>query len=341
MKTRGNKEYTVQPKHYGRIAREYSTLPGQLPRSGGKKKRKKTRSTDTYEEERAKRIKSVAACIPATPPLSDVRRNLRGTKFYCTDFGPDRHESYPGFFFCSKCAMYDVDIILAVNRKQIKRDSKVYECTADHKSFIFPTTKWKPWCYDKQGSSASKTPKEQVVTIQVPVPSPVAAVDNSNIQAHDVATDEETDIQVILSKIETNGHILQRVIEPYLKKAEQQEGDLRKTIGYLQRTNAHLFEEIVSQDDHDKEGGVPAVMEVIREHFGTNCGLVIKNWRAMQMKSCLFFSRRMDLASFVRRHQLYMRSVTYVHVCTHLIVFSDNLTCTLCRIFRQWGCLGS
>ena len=152
-------------------------------------------------------------------------------------------------------------------------------------------TKWKPWCYDKQGSSSSKTPKEKVVTIEVPVPPPPAALNISTIQAHNVVNDKETNIQAILSKIKLNGHIhiLQRVIAPYLKKAEQEEGKLRKTIGYLQRTNTHPYEKIRTQDNHDKKG-VPAVMEVIREHFGTNCGLTNQKLEghAKEILSCLF-----------------------------------------------------
>ena len=68
-----------------------------------------------------------------------------GLKPSCTDFGGDRKELYPGFFFCQQCDDWDNR---QIENKKLKQSSKRYSCRAGHKSFISPTTKLKSWCSD-------------------------------------------------------------------------------------------------------------------------------------------------------------------------------------------------
>lgn len=90
-------------------------------------------------------------------PESEInrRRQLEHLKFAnglqpsCTDYGQQREEQYPGFFFCSGCKEWD-------NRprenKRAKKTQKRYKCTAGHTSFLHPTVHKKEWMPSKKSN---------------------------------------------------------------------------------------------------------------------------------------------------------------------------------------------
>ena len=60
----------------------------------------------------------------------------------CTNFGPDRHTKYPGFFFCTPCDNWEKRDIC---NKRLKRSMKNYKCKGDHTLWERPNTRFNPW----------------------------------------------------------------------------------------------------------------------------------------------------------------------------------------------------
>jgi hypothetical protein len=280
------------------LAREYSTLPGQITYNTKKRRKtKNTRSATQLEEEKASRIKA-ATPLPESPTIVEQRRS-RHTTVYCTDFGPDRHQLYPGFFFCSPCGFWEVDCVHATNRSLVKRDSQRYACQGHHKSFIFPTTKWKPWCYNskKLVAAGAKESTCRVLDCDVPDETEVEIVTPRAPPEEDTTSDE-----ALIQRIESDGPLLRRILQPYLRNAN-------KEIGYMKRSNLSLREELASKVESERKG-IPAVMEVIREHYGPSCTLSDAKLEkeAHQMLRLLFqedkFGRFCEKASLVtaKRH---------------------------------------
>ena len=90
-------------------------------------------------------------CPCVTDAEMDIRRqkqrlmSVGGVQPSCTDFGVDRKELYPGFYFCQQCDDWDNPTF---ENKRLKQTNKRYKCRAGHTSFIAPTTKMKTWCSD-------------------------------------------------------------------------------------------------------------------------------------------------------------------------------------------------
>jgi hypothetical protein len=108
--------------------------------------RASTRLRTTQVEDCQKKIR-MSEPSPPTPTkesLIQLPRATRHTKPCCLHFGIDKGARailYPDYFFCGNCEAY-VEAMLHSSRKAlIKKDSLNFICQADHKNFIFPTTK--------------------------------------------------------------------------------------------------------------------------------------------------------------------------------------------------------
>jgi hypothetical protein len=270
MKTRRGSNYTVKPEHLGRLAREYSTLPGQTTYNTQKKRKTNTRSANKLVEERATRI-SAATPLPDSPTTVEKRRS-RHDEVYCTDFGDDRRQLYPGYFFCSPCDMWEVDCVHTTNRSLIRRDSQRYACQGHHSSYIFPTTKWKPWCYARKKQISGKVKKKNAIPAVVADDNVVVVVEVQHpvviVPVESVPVESEEDI--LVRRIKADGPLLRRVIRPYMRNAN-------KEMGLLERSISHLREQLASSRREEtvpaKKGGVESVLAVIREHYGAACVL--------------------------------------------------------------------
>ena len=136
MKTRSRKAYTPTPESYGRYGRAASS--------------KKRKSTDSLKvETRASKKESSdmdqlrQPTPPSTPEQDTPRANTRSQHPSCSNFGPYRHQIYPGYFFCEECKWWD-DIQASGGNNRAKRDSAKFRCTAGHTSFVFPNVKKRP-----------------------------------------------------------------------------------------------------------------------------------------------------------------------------------------------------
>ena len=130
VKTRAGKVISHEKQHYGRYAREASSLPGQKPN-----KRSKQRDLAWSEELNAwlERMRS----LPHTPLISLRRRPRRTVQIIgCTHFGRNWTMMYPSFFFCHRCDIFEKEDQM---NKRIMRDSQAFRCTGQHESWIFPT----------------------------------------------------------------------------------------------------------------------------------------------------------------------------------------------------------
>ena len=59
------------------------------------------------------------------------------------DYGEDRIEKFPGFFFCHECRNWE---LRSREDRRANRKMKKYKCKGGHESFLVPTTKVKVWC---------------------------------------------------------------------------------------------------------------------------------------------------------------------------------------------------
>ena len=125
-----------------------------LEMSSARQRRSQRRQQPTQERTTCNNILSYTR--GERPRVSDAEMAMRrqkqrlmcdgGLQPSCTDYGPDRKELYPGFYFCQQCDDWDNR---PVENKRLKQANKRYQCRAGHKSFISPTTKMKTWSCDQ------------------------------------------------------------------------------------------------------------------------------------------------------------------------------------------------
>ena len=133
--TRRGTAYTPSAEHYGRYARQNSSLPGQ-------KKHQQAQKPSTRAST-AKRQSEAPLPLPPPPtppdPTNHGERLTRSGSPTCSHFGSLRRQRYPGYFFCANCDWFDENKALGGNRT--KRSSRRYECRANHQSWLFPSDK--------------------------------------------------------------------------------------------------------------------------------------------------------------------------------------------------------
>ena len=87
-------------------------------------------------------LRSKSKNIPSSPVKKKSRAWVRNPEpIRCTDFGRDRKEKYPDFFFCHQCDLYET--ITPDGLHRVNRESTRYKCRGNHKSRMFPTTRKK------------------------------------------------------------------------------------------------------------------------------------------------------------------------------------------------------
>jgi hypothetical protein len=115
---------------YGRRARE--------PGANGRKQNKRTKDRRTTRAEANKRARPEDE-IPVTPNCPTPRApHTRQRKIRCSDYGPDRRSTFPSYFFCGPCSIWD-SLVACGSVGQNKRGSVRNECTAKHTNPCFPT----------------------------------------------------------------------------------------------------------------------------------------------------------------------------------------------------------
>ena len=87
-------------------------------------------------------LRSKSKNIPSSPVKKKSRAWVRNPEpIRCTDFGRDRKEKYPDFFFCHQCDLYET--ITPDGLHRVNRESTRYKYRGNHKSRMFPTTRKK------------------------------------------------------------------------------------------------------------------------------------------------------------------------------------------------------
>ena len=82
------------------------------------------------------------------PMLRSQNRKNRDAIVNCSIFGPYRHKLHKGYFFCHNCDMFDN---LEEHKKtEALRCAAKHACKALHCSNLYPTTKLKSTCYNRQ-----------------------------------------------------------------------------------------------------------------------------------------------------------------------------------------------
>jgi hypothetical protein len=71
----------------------------------------------------------------------DRRRITRSSKPNCSVYGTDRYLWYPGYKFCQNCTFYDNAVAANELHHASHKDSRLYRCRSEHKSWCFPTQK--------------------------------------------------------------------------------------------------------------------------------------------------------------------------------------------------------
>ena len=89
------------------------------------------------------RRRGASSLLAAQEPVPDSVREQRTPE--CTDFGCNREEEWPEYFFCSNCTVYKNDLCTRPLLSRSSNKSK-FTCKGGHESFDHPTTKKKTWC---------------------------------------------------------------------------------------------------------------------------------------------------------------------------------------------------
>jgi hypothetical protein len=102
-----------------------------------RKRQARTPSRQTPETPSPEILASKKVCrLPSPPHTRVLQRKVTPT---CCNFGKDLQALYPEYFFCHNCAEWETHATLGVKFKASCPAS--LPCTANHTSFIFPSTK--------------------------------------------------------------------------------------------------------------------------------------------------------------------------------------------------------
>ena len=90
----------------------------------------------------SRRQKEDICILAARTPVPDEIRKRRAPE--CTDYGTNREEEWPEYFFCSNCKAYENELSW---RPLLNRESnKKFACKGGHKNYDHPTVMKKSWC---------------------------------------------------------------------------------------------------------------------------------------------------------------------------------------------------
>jgi hypothetical protein len=146
MSTRSGKvRLEWKADHYGRAAKEGSTLPGQTrycpKRLGTETRRQRSRRLEKKYSKTARLPQPEEvneSAITTGGTVRKTRRIMRSEPPTCLVFGYFRKEQFPDHLFCSGCDAWETAMVHS--RKSIQRTSTHFRCTAGHTSSAFPTT---------------------------------------------------------------------------------------------------------------------------------------------------------------------------------------------------------
>jgi len=143
-KTRGGREYKVDPKYQGRAGRKRlrQFTRGKQTRRSRRQKDLEPSTTGDIESEEDNSEKPPASVV-LQHNANQKGRVTRSTKISCRVFGKYRKILYPGFRFCDNCDVWERDEALI--RKSAKVDSARNACQANHASAAYPTDRLRTW----------------------------------------------------------------------------------------------------------------------------------------------------------------------------------------------------
>ena len=118
------------PTEYGRRARE--------PGSNGRKQNKRTKDRRTTRAVANKRSRPEDEISVASQCHISRAPHTRQRQIRCSDYGPNRRSTFPSYFFCGPCSIWD-DLVTSGSVGQNKRGSARNECCAKHTNPCFPT----------------------------------------------------------------------------------------------------------------------------------------------------------------------------------------------------------
>jgi hypothetical protein len=117
------------------------------------KKRKAVVHRETPKTPSPEKLPSKKVRILPSPPTTRILRR-KGTPT-CSNFGLNRNLLYPEYFFCHNCVQWDTNSLLGI--KKSKFHPAHLPCTANHTSFVFPSTKLEKFrCISLQSRSSTK-----------------------------------------------------------------------------------------------------------------------------------------------------------------------------------------
>jgi hypothetical protein len=111
------------------------------PGSNGRtqNKRTKNRRITRADETKRPRLNNEISVdeVPASTPVIPGR-HTRSQPIRCTQYGPDRDDTFPTHFFCGPCRSWD-SMVSSASVGQSKHDSRCNKCCAHHTNPAYPT----------------------------------------------------------------------------------------------------------------------------------------------------------------------------------------------------------
>jgi hypothetical protein len=141
--TRSGVKYTIGPEHYGQYAHQNGVFTALNKRCKHVGEGHATRFQTTWTQDKRIKLGNPAPPTPTIDKIIKLDRARRGNKPTCLQFGLDKEVCdflYLNNFFCAHCDDYVEAMMLNVNKKAIKRNSRAFKYQGGQTNFICLTT---------------------------------------------------------------------------------------------------------------------------------------------------------------------------------------------------------